>query len=531
MPIRSNRLWHKFAATCTLFISSLWLPAARADIFVSSSGGPIPAPPVSSFSQTTGAYKFSTVGRGQAGLALGPDGYLYAVDTSGVGRYNPATGALVSMYVSFTFTGPAGIAFGPDGNLYVADIALAKVVIFNSSGVQIGAIVSGVGESFAPFGVTFGPDGNLYVGDEASFAVLKFNGTTWAFMSKFAYISTFYVPLGVHFGPDGNLYVAFIFPGSFVEIVGFDGTSGARLIFQTAPTGAVDFAFASNGNIYVAGDGSIEIYSGTTGGWMGPFTSDSHLSGTENGFILIEPPPSPYAYLNFNYISLVAAPQPQTIRLTAVNGPIRVPPGVPVQAILGFVDLHGNSIGPSMPVILNPGQTASLDLVASTITSGRISVRPVVTSLPGAPAQGSLEASVEVFEAANGFGTVFAHGVHTVPVVPIFVPQGVAYGQTIQINVAAPPDSPCVAALGFEDNNGNPVGPSSNVNLSPSHAAVLDFNVNSLTGHAGQRIEVQPMVTPQNAAGGPASVCQASVEVFDQRTKHTWTYQDSGGTL
>src|ERR1700722_11401037 len=56
----------------------------------------------------------------------------------------------------------------------------------------------------------------------------------------------------------------------------------------------------------------------------------------------------------------VGAALGQGVRLTVVAGPAIVPPGAPVEATIGFVDLNGNTVGPSAQVTLNPGQTQSL---------------------------------------------------------------------------------------------------------------------------------------------------------------------------
>jgi hypothetical protein len=184
-------------------------------------------------------------------------------------------------------------------------------------------------------------------------------------------------------------------------------------------------------------------------------------------------------------------------------------------------------------VSLNPGQTASLDLnVSSLISSGRIQIQPVVSVPPGAPVAGTLQGSVEVLNTSNGAGSVFYPGI-PVPATtnitgpPTFVPQGVVLGQSIQINAAAPPDSPCVALLSFTNASGNAVGPSQTVNLSPGTATSLSFNPNSLTRSGRQ--EFVPHIAPNNPVGatGAASACLGSVEVYVQKSGLVSTYQTS----
>ena len=96
--------------------------------------------------------------------------------------------------------------------------------------------------------------------------------------------------------------------------------------------------------------------------------------------------------------------------------------------------------------------------VITRYSSGRIELHPSVTPL------GSLQGSAEVFSTSSGVGTVFYAGTPVPPAPnitgpPSFVPQGVVYGQSIQINVLAPPDGPCAALLSFTHANGNPAGP------------------------------------------------------------------------
>jgi hypothetical protein len=226
----------------------------------------------------------------------------------------------------------------------------------------------------------------------------------------------------------------------------------------------------------------------------------------------------------------------QTLRLTVTNGPVGVGPGVPVEAQLALQNAQGAIVGPSTVVNLNPGQSGLLDLPGSSlISSGRIQLQPVVTALPGTPL-GALSGSVEIYTSSSGLGTVFYAGTPVPPASningpPVFVPQGVARGQSMQINAAAPPDSPCVALLSFTDINGNAVGPSQEVNLAPGNMTSLVFNANSLTKSG--RAEFVPQLTPNNQAGAPGAgpACLGSVEVFSQKTGNIATFQVSSPAI
>ncbi len=107
----------------------------------------------------------------------------------------------------------------------------------------------------------------------------------------------------------------------------------------------------------------------------------------------------------------------------------------------------------------------------------------------------------------------------TLAVPPNFGLVGLAFNQSLRINVVGPatqpgfPPSPCAAALSFLDANGNPVGPSRSVNLDPGQSAALDLNANTLLKQLGQRVELRPV-----AITYPPNPCIVSAEVFDNFT-------------
>lgn len=225
----------------------------------------------------------------------------------------------------------------------------------------------------------------------------------------------------------------------------------------------------------------------------------------------------------------------QIIRIIA--GPVYVPPGVPVEVNLGFVDVNGANIGPQLTETLTEGHTATLDLDANTLQlHGRTLVRPVVTvvnpnGLPGpaagAPASVFIPEVTEVFDAATGFGRVIFPGDTEFAANPTFAFQGLALRETMQIIVSAFPNTGCSATLGFADIAGNPVGPTKQVNLQPGQTDSLELHADTLDLAPGQIKELQPLVTPLvSAAGVPSSsACQATTEVIDTLTGRSRTYQ------
>jgi hypothetical protein len=218
----------------------------------------------------------------------------------------------------------------------------------------------------------------------------------------------------------------------------------------------------------------------------------------------------------------------QIIHLTVYAGPVTVPPGVPVEATVGFVDGDGRGLGQSTQISLGAGQTTSVDLSADAfINQGarRIEVLPVISEITTAdPEIPSLGASVEVIDANTGFATVLATARTTtsLPAALEFAPQGLADGQTARLNVAAAPSGACAATLSFVDGNGAPVGQGLPVNLASGTVASLSVTARSLGLGRGQRTELRPMLST-------ATNCLGSAEVFDDLTGRTSTYQSARG--
>ena len=225
----------------------------------------------------------------------------------------------------------------------------------------------------------------------------------------------------------------------------------------------------------------------------------------------------------------------QILRLV-VEGPVTPPPGGPVQAELGFTDFSGNVLGPTSTVTVNPGQIQTLDLNVSQFGQ-RIEVLPFIAQVPnaaGAPsAPVQISSSVQILDALTGIGTILNPVPPPGASVPALGPQVLAGLQTMRVNVVAYPPDPCVGQISFTDKNGNPIGSTMPVNLSPGAVTSLDLNANTLGLRLGQSIEVQPImaVTPPLAAAAVNSVCETSVEVFDHLTQRTESYQSSLASL
>jgi glucose/arabinose dehydrogenase len=202
------------------------------DLFVNSVGQQIGTDTIQVFDGATGAPKGAlTQGRDFTGLALGPDGNLYANRNSGHTAFDPVTGAVVREY---TGAGGGGdLVFGPDGNFYVSNFRAVRKVdrvtgtasVFTSGG-NLGNLGS----------LAFGPDGNLYVAARDSFNIQRFDGTTGAFLGNFV---TNVTPWGLAFGADNNLYVT----TSDNAVARYSGATGALLgTFVAAGSGGLSGA-------------------------------------------------------------------------------------------------------------------------------------------------------------------------------------------------------------------------------------------------------------------------------------------------
>jgi hypothetical protein len=207
--------------------------------------------------------------------------------------------------------------------------------------------------------------------------------------------------------------------------------------------------------------------------------------------------------------AMVGITRGQTLQLNLVAWPPDPTyPPTPCMAELGFQGSDGKPLGTTKTVTLTTGQSASLTLNGDSFVKPRerVEVLPIVVT-EGTYPPNPCFASVEVIDHVRASTTVGVPGAVTFPPTPIFGMLGVTSFQTVRLNVVAyPPNptyppTPCIAQLSFADKDGNPIGETKDVNLSPGEAAFLDLPGSALFPPVpffdgfGQHAEVHPIVT------------------------------------
>ncbi|QDU59615.1 tRNA3(Ser)-specific nuclease WapA precursor [Planctomycetes bacterium Pan216] len=174
------------------------------------------------------------------GLAFGPSGDLYVADfqIDQIIQLSGQDGSLVRSLSHPALDGPGGITLGPDGFLYVGGYYSDNVLKLDPElGVAVPFVASGSGGLNGVKGLTFGPSGDLFVSSSVNSHILRFDAQSGAFIESFASGSGLGDPFGIEFGPDGHLYV-----GNHAgnNVLKFDGTTGDYLA-TLDPVGSINY--------------------------------------------------------------------------------------------------------------------------------------------------------------------------------------------------------------------------------------------------------------------------------------------------
>jgi hypothetical protein len=335
-------------------------------------------------------------------------------------------------------------------------------------------------------------------------------------------------------------------PAPIYRMNGTKVASSGAALFNTATTplaAAVDLD--EHGNVVLASGGVHGVWTGTNadgssstvfhlgttfpevaagwdtyigGLWLAGPNLSSGFPNPLYGISVDLTVPAPYLCLNLPVPWSLGA----TVRLSVLEaGPVMVPPGTPVEASIGFNDVSGNPIGQALTVPLAAGQVQSVDLNMN----GPATVLPRISAVPGAYLP-PLLVSMETFDNATGFGSVLKTA-STGSGAPQFGVQGIAGGQVMRLIATDITRDRCLATLSFNNRNGNPVGSSLNVYLSPGQRETLDLDAGVLGLQSGQRTEVHPVVTTQTPANTPGGVSECSItsDVITKSTGQIATYQ------
>jgi len=174
--------------------------------------------------------------------------------------------ALLALAVSFP-------ALSRGQNLYVSNSGSPNAVLEFAPGVGLTGFISGFND---PTGLAFDSSGNLYVANAGTNQILKV--TSGGVVSTFASLSQGTLGGGLAVSSGGNVYASNTgLPNAILEFGPGGGFLGSTSGFND-PNG---LAFDTNGNLFVANEGTNQILEVSTGGVVTQFASLSE--GTLGG--------------------------------------------------------------------------------------------------------------------------------------------------------------------------------------------------------------------------------------------------------
>lgn len=150
------------------------------------------------------------------GMAIGPNGSLYVVDTvnSRVQRFSPQGDPLGAFGSAGSepgqFKDPGGIAVDKDGFVYVADVWNHRIQKFTADG-QFVLTWGKEPDFYGPRDVAVSSDGRIYVSDTGHHKIVSYS-STGEYLQEWGVKGTrhrqFTEPVGLAIGPDQLIYVA-----------------------------------------------------------------------------------------------------------------------------------------------------------------------------------------------------------------------------------------------------------------------------------------------------------------------------------
>jgi sugar lactone lactonase YvrE len=205
-----------------------------------------------SSAQTAALHILSDKISGSEGIALCPDGKLFAVENGSGKIFQIIDDENVSLF-SEGHERAAGIACGPNGDIFVADYGAGTVSVVSADGKSKKTLAVGFK---TPNGIAVSPDGTIYMSDSTSGIVYEMSadGKTERLLDGVSFAN------GLLISPDGKmLYVAQTTAGKII-VAPLDGPNrGKKATFASKLKMADGITGTGDGAIYVCLFSSGEI--------------------------------------------------------------------------------------------------------------------------------------------------------------------------------------------------------------------------------------------------------------------------------
>jgi len=198
------------------------------------------------------------------GIAFDSSGNMYVANNFGnsIGIFSPDGQWLRDITSAGHLSSPHGLLIDGQGNLYAANQSGNNITVFNSAGIYQKTITGTASNTpNGPVGMSFDGSGNLWVASPGTTALLEFNPAG----TQIGQRTLTYSPWDVAIDPSsGVYYTSDIFGQSYVQPVRKYDSDGTLLGQINGLDGPEGIALDSNGFMFIAANGTNEIYKYTT---------------------------------------------------------------------------------------------------------------------------------------------------------------------------------------------------------------------------------------------------------------------------